>query len=668
MKQLFRRLPALVRWILSIGAIYFVLFTVMRLGLYLFFNKQGYSLGQLADAFLLGARYDLRIICLLLLILLLLGSTPWLHPFKSSFGKKWWNWILLIVTLIMLFFFVVDFAHYAYLVQRLNASVLNYLEDAGISTSMVWQSYPVIRLVLGLIVVTWFIVWLIRRSWRRIQASQQPVGKRMRITSFVVCFLIFGFFLFGKFSQYPLRWSDAFALGSDYKANVSLNPFESFFNTLKFRGNTFDKEKVTALFPVIKKYYNLDPNTAPLNFERVVAPRPGSISSQPNIVLVICESFSGYKSSMWGNPLNTTPFFDSMSRNGIFFDRCFTPTYGTARGIWATLTGMPDVEMPKTASRNPAAVDQHIIINDFTNYEKFYLIGGSTSWANMRGLLTNNINNLHLYEQDDWDAPKIDVWGISDKNLFLESNKVLAKQTKPFFAVIQTADNHRPYTIPEEDQQHFKKMDVPLDSLRKYGFETLPEVNAFRYTDYCFQQFMEAASKEKYYDNTIFVFIGDHGIPGNSGEMFPDAWTEQRLTAEHVPLLFYAPKLLQPRRLNHICSQMDVLPTIAGLTNISYVNSSLGKDLLDTTSQHFAFIFDPDNSMAGVVKGDYFYRSQLKTKKEEFVSVVNNEKPGNDSAAVAAKEQMRLLSQAIYETSKYLLLNNKKKLSQQPQQ
>ncbi|MBO9633868.1 MAG: LTA synthase family protein [Chitinophagaceae bacterium] len=664
MKHLIRRLPALVRWILSIGVIYFLLFTAMRLGLYLFFNKQGYGPGQVLDAFFLGARYDLRIICLVLLILLVLGSTPWLHPFKSSFGKKWWNVLLSIITLLILFFFVVDYAHYAYLVQRLNASVLNYLEDAGISTSMVWQSYPVIRLVLGLIAGTWFIVWLIRRSWRRIQASTQPVSKRMRITSFVICFLVCGFFLFGKFSQYPLRWSDAFALGSDYKANLSLNPFESFFNTLKFRGNKFDKKKVEELFPVIKQYYNLDPNTASLNFERVVAPRPGSITSKPNIVLVICESFSGYKSSMWGNPLNTTPFFNSICEKGVFFDRCFTPTYGTARGVWATLTGMPDVEMPKTASRNPAAVDQHIIINDFADYEKFYLIGGSTSWANMRGLLTNNINNLHLYEQDDYDAPKIDVWGISDKNLFLESNKILAKQNKPFFAVIQTADNHRPYTIPEEDRAEFKLIDVPQDSLSKYGFETLPEVNAFRYTDYCFQKFFEAASKEKYFDNTIFVFVGDHGIPGNAGRMFPDAWTEQRLTSEHVPLLFYSPRLLQPRRINEICSQMDVLPTIAGLSNISYLNSSLGKDLLDTSSHHFAFIFDPDNSMTGLVKGDYFYRSQLKTKKEEFVSVKDNNKPGTDSATLASKEQMRLLSQAIYESAKYLLLNNKKKVQQ----
>jgi phosphoglycerol transferase MdoB-like AlkP superfamily enzyme len=395
-----------------------------------------------------------------------------------------------------------------------------------------------------------------------------------------------------------------------------------------------------------------------VNFERLV-PAKDTTTTQFNVVLVICESFSSYKSSMHGNPLDATPFFDSITKNGIFFDRCFTPTYGTARGVWATITGTPDVAMPKTASRNPAAVDQHTILNDFTGYEKFYFLGGSTSWANIRGVLTNNIQGLHLYEQEDYDAPKLDVWGISDKNLFLEANKVLATQTKPFFAVIQTADNHRPYSIPQEDLTEFKKIDLPKDSLKKYGFESIEEFNAFRYTDFCFQKFMDAAGKESYAKNTLFVFIGDHGIPGDAGNMFPRAWTDQRLTMEHVPLLFYMPSKLPARRINTICSQVDVMPMIAGLSNLPYTNSALGRDMMDSTATGFAFIFDPDNNMAGVIKGDYFYRKRLNGGQEEMVSIVNNEKPTNADSLQTA---MRTLTDALYESSRYLLLNNKKKL------
>lgn len=659
--QQWERVPRLVRWLFWTGLIFLALFTVLRVALYFFSGRQGYGFGELWESFFLGLRYDLRMVSLLMLVMLLIGSIPPLHPFRSRGAKIFWMVLLWCGTLFTLFFFVADFAHYAYLSQRLNASVLNYLDDAAISMDMVWQTYPVIRLIIGIVVMAFLIMWIIRRSYRRIERSKEYVSRRSRIANFIAVFFVTGFFIFGKFDQYPLRWSDAFALGDDYRANLSFNPFQSFFSTLKFRHSGYDSKKLEQLYPILKQYYPVvQQENNEINFERLSPARDSvKLFNQPNVVLVICESFSSYKSSMHGNPLNSTPFFDSLSRQGIFFDRCFTPTYGTARGVWATITGTPDVAMPKTASRNPSAVDQHTIINDFTGYEKLYFLGGSTSWANIRGLLTNNIQGLKLYEQEDYDAPKIDVWGISDKNLFLEANKVLAKQTKPFFAIIQTADNHRPYTIPEEDRKEFKMLDVPQDSLKKFGFESLAEFNAFRYTDFCFRKFMEASVKEQYAKNTLFVFIGDHGIPGDAGNMFPGAWTDQRLTMEHVPLLFYAPNAIAARRVHTISSQVDVMPTIASLCNIPYTNTTLGRDMMDSTATGFAFIFDPDNNMAGVIKGDYFYRKRLTGGQEEMVSIINNEKP-NDNDSLRA--EMRQLTEALYESSRYLLLNNKKKL------
>ncbi len=239
-----------------------------------------------------------------------------------------------------------------------------------------------------------------------------------------------------------------------------MNPFQSFASSLQFRHSTYDERKVKKALPVLAPYFGFaQTDSLCKDFERRVAPRAGTLTTRPNVVVVICESFSGYKSSMWGNPLNTTPFFDGMCRGGIFFDHCFTPSYGTARGVWAVITGIPDVAAggSNTSSRNPNAVDQHTIINNFEGYSPLYFLGGSTSWANIRGLLKGNIRGLHLYEQEDYDAPKIDVWGISDKNLFLEANKVLKQQTAPFFAIIQTADNHRPYTIPKEDEEAFHR-------------------------------------------------------------------------------------------------------------------------------------------------------------------------------------------------------------------
>jgi phosphoglycerol transferase MdoB-like AlkP superfamily enzyme len=559
----------------------------------------------------------------------------------------------------LILLYIVDFAHYAYLSQRLNASVLNYLEDAGISLTMVWQSYPVIKLIIGLVIASFLILLTRRLFFKKVEKLKPVTSKGVKVTWFIVLFLLFGFGIFGRFNQYPLRWSDAFQLGNDYKAQLALNPFESFINTLKYRHSGYDMKKVKEAFQLIAPYYNLSAQaTDQPDFGRFIRPKD-SISTKPNVVLVLCESFSAYKSSVFGNPLNTTPYFDQLCRQGIFFDRCFTPTYGTARGVWAVLTGIPDVEIANTASRNPAAVDQHCIINDYQGYEKFYFIGGSASWANIRGLLTNNIAGLRLYEEEDFKATRVDVWGVSDKNLLLEANKVLAAQSAPFFAVIQTADNHRPYTIPEEDASEFKKLNYPKDSILKYGFESNEEVNAFRYTDFCFQKFMEAASRENYFPNTIFVFIGDHGIAGNADALFPAAWTDKRLTAEHVPLLFYAPRLFQRARISRPASQIDVLPIAAGLCKIPYTNSALGRDLLDSAyaDKEFAFIFDPDSRMVGVLNDSFYYRKSFATSSEEIVPVRYNIGPAGD----LTKTQLRRLTEAMFETSKYLLLNNKKR-------
>ncbi|MEO5998995.1 MAG: sulfatase-like hydrolase/transferase [Chitinophagaceae bacterium] len=656
------RIPRLIKWIFILDLFFLLIMTLLRLGAWSFFKTGQVTFNESTPAFILGIRYDARIVGVFSLLILLFGSIPAIHPFHSAGGKKIWLFFTGLFSCILIILYVFDFLHFRYLSQRLNASALTYLEDAKISSAMVWQTYPVIRILLGIVISIFFFIWINGSFYRKIARCREITPKARRVFWFITCFLIFALATFGRIGQYPLRWSDAFSTGSDFEANIALNPFQSFLSTLSFRSSTFDKMKVQQYYPLMADYLGVDkPDPLNLNFERSNVKRDSGITTKPNIVIVICESFSAYKSSMWGNPLNTTPFFDSLCKQGIFFDKCFTPHFGTARGVWATVTGIPDVTTVKTASRNPAMVDQHSIINDFTSYEKFYFLGGSTSWANIRGLLTNNIKNLHLYEEGAYNAPKMDVWGISDKNLFLEANKVLSQQRSPFIAVIQTADNHRPYSISPEDLHEFSRVNLPTDSINKYGFESNDELNAFRYTDFGFRKFITAARQSPYFDNTIFVFVGDHGINGNAADMFPRSWTDNGLTSYHVPLLFYSPKLLSAVRLHELASQVDLLPTVAGLANINYTNTTLGRDLLQKEKKPaMAFIMDHNNNNIGVIKGNYFYTRQPSGNKEDLVWADFLQKESgiaNDSIKGAYRE----LTSAIFETARYMLLNNNKK-------
>lgn len=341
-------MPRLIKWIFYLDLFFLLIMSLLRFATWSLFKTDQVSFGASFPAFLLGIRYDARIVSAFSLMLLLLGSIRQLHPFRSSGAKKFWIFFASFFGGILIVFYVFDFLHFRYLSQRLNASALSFLEDTKISSAMVWQTYPVVRILIGIIAAIFLFKWIIKLLYKKADRNGVNCSKSLRITWSIASFLVFGLLIFGRAGQYPLRWSDAFNSGNDFQANIALNPFQSFLSTLSFRTSTYDKVKVQQYYSLMSSYLGIDkPDSVSLNFQRKVLKNDSGISTKPNIIIVICESFSAYKSSMWGNPLNTTPFFNEISKQGIFFDNCFTPHFGTARGVWATITGIPDVEVGK---------------------------------------------------------------------------------------------------------------------------------------------------------------------------------------------------------------------------------------------------------------------------------------------------------------------------------
>lgn len=624
-------------------------FTIVLMGVLLFFIKKGQASNGMV----------IFIGLIFLLILAWIIKTGNCNPFENKLSKRIIKGWFVFVSVVLVLLYAFDFEHYDYLQQRLSATIINFAGDAKISLSMIWETYPVFKLLLFIIASVFILLILINYYFKRLSKSTRlPKGNIGFIPGLLFTILL-GAGIFGRLNQYPLRWSDAFSFADDFKANLSLNPIQSFLSTLQFRNSGYDSKIVKENYPLISGYLRVsNPDENNLNFTRHFTPASGA--TQRNVVIVICESFSMYKSSMSGNKLNTTPFFNEMCNQGVFFDRCFTPAHGTARGVWATLTGIPDVEYPKTSSRNPSYVDQHSIINDYAGYSKYYFIGGSSSWANIRGLLTNNLSGLHLLEENDFNAKKEDVWGISDKQLFLAANDTFAAQKKPFIAVIQTADNHRPYTIPDEDKAELQLVNYPADTLYKYGFTGNDELNASRYSDFAFRKFIEAAKKEDYFKNTLFVFVGDHGVKGNMDAEYPASWTEANLSLHHVPLLFYAPEILQAQRFDRPCSQADLLPSVSALAGIPFTNTTMGINLFDSTQinlhpQNVTFIYDPTIRDIGIVTDSFVFKQNLLSNRQDVFALADYPLPQEEE-----NQKMFSLATAWYQTAKYLLLNNQK--------
>ena len=152
--------------------------------------------------------------------------------------------------------------------------------------------------------------------------------------------------------------------------------------------------------------------------------------------------------------------------------------------------------------------------------------------------------------------------------------------------------------------------------------------------------------------------VGDHGVAGNANAVYSSLWTSQRLTDQHVPLLFYAPSLIAPQRRKEVVSQIDVMPTVAGLLHRTYQNRTLGRDLLDPHSKnHFAFVTNAADRI-GVVTDDYFFVRNLNSGEEQLFLVDSTRLPLRTEEKRKMQQSLSDLTFALFETSRYLIMNN----------
>lgn len=667
------QMPRILRVVLPLLLTYLVLGTLYRVGLWQWFDSANEPLaGNLVrKALVLGLRFDLRMGLFLVMPLLVLGWIRWISPLQGPKVRAVWIAGYALIWATLIFFYIMDGGYFSYLKERLNAAILIFLGDPQESRRMVWETYPVIRIFLGWMALTAVLTYWTHKlllkaaaypAWPAARNRWIAVGRSMAWG--VSLFFLVALGLMGKFSQYPLRWSDAQFSALPFASALPLNPVLFFADTLDYKSERYDLAKVREAYPRMASFLGVDnPDPQKLSYARVVPPRKDSFTKPYNVVVVYLESFSAYNSGLFGNKLDITPNFDALAKGGVLFDRYFTPAVGTARSVFAGLTSIPDTDVLNTSSRNPRAVNQQLIPNQFSGYEKYYFIGGSTTWANIRGLLQANIDDIQIREEGSFTAPVNDVWGITDKNLFMEANKVFREQKKPFFAVIQTAGGHRPYTIDRGDTG-FEYRKMPLDVLKKNGLEEEEEYNSYRYLDWSVGQFIQSAKKEAYFDNTIFVFFGDHGITSDVRNIMPAAWTDLKLSSYHVPMLMYAPKLLKPQRISKPASELDVMPTIAGLFNRPYLNTTMGRDLFDPRfdNQREVFtIWHRPGPEIGVINKDYYY-TMYTDGTHGHLGKLDDDNAQRDWSAdvpdVAAHLRTRALD--MYHTARYMLLNNQR--------
>ena len=662
-------IPAWIKTYFIFFAANWAFFMLMRLVfLGVFYPAMGdASSHELWTTFYLGAKFDARLagaVCIPLGIYL----TVWAFWRGAAGARRWISAFYGLLESVILFIYFLDFAHYSYISTRINYSILKYAENPLISLQMAWETYPVVWGTLGLVLwavlTAWGLNWLLARTLR----TNDIYYWKGKLLWFFIGFLTTGGLMFGQLSQYPLRWSNAYHSTNNFICNLTLNPLLNIYDTARFvKADSYDEAKTRAAYDAVAAYLGVQqPDKDALNFERTFPDKPAAQQHNYNVVIIFMESLAWNKTSFTNEDLNPTPFVKELGEKSILFTHFFAPTSATARAVFATVTGLPDVTSFKTSSRNPLIVDQQVLPNELSDYEKYYFLGGSANWGNIRGVLTHNISGIHMYEEGSFEHEhRNDVWGISDLDLFREANRVLAEEQaqegKPFFAIIQTSGYHRPYTIPK-DNAGFVSVDIGEELAHKRSFVSVAEYNSLRFSDHALREFFKLAEKEPYYKNTLFFIFGDHGLSAPQSENMPRGYTELNLINHQIPLIIAGGPVTAPRVITQTASQVDILPVMMGLLGRGYTTRAVGRDVLSQPAPEAGALlygWASTPRIIGFVQGDYYYHSQgeneglFKYAADDFAQDLREQEPQRF-------EKMKTLAHGLYETSRYQMYHNQK--------
>ena len=668
---MYKNLPKLIRFLISIVLLEIVLFTIFRVGFFIAFSQYGdnYNFNNILYSFWIGFRFDLQLAILIHLPILILGGIKYIGIFKSTVAKYFWIFYIFIVNIAIILLYIIDFAYFDFFKKMVDSSIVRYFYDIGEAFRMVSEGYPLISTLSVALLFFGLLFLLIKKVFDKTNIIQDiPVTKKVKTFTYTLFVVFYIFAGYGKTELYPWRWSEAFYSSNTFLSYLSSNPVTYFINTLKNKDVKYDTKNTKKYYPFVADFLNIkNPDSKRLSLAREIVPNhtKEQTFNKPNIVFVLCESLAFCRTDMSENPLNATPFLNSLAQSGLTYDRYFTPHAGTARSVFTAMTGLTDVERMKTSSRNPMVVQQHMILNALEDYKKFYFIGGSLSWGNVRGVI-GNVEGIVTREEASYASPRNDVWGISDIDLFREAHKTLTKIKEPFFAFIQLAGNHSPFTIPDETYGFTKTSNINKDDLMKYSFDgKIEDFNAQSLMDYSIKHFITNAKKEKYFDNTIFIFVGDHGLPKQSKHMHQSS-EKFLLNSIHTPLVIYAPKLIKHKKITYPVSEVDMMATMAGLTNTPYINSTMGRDILDKDFEaqpHYAYFMTHENNPTiNLIGEEFIYKVRADgTNKRLYKYYFDKKNENLITKYPEIAQDMENICRGIFESTRYTRFHNSSK-------
>lgn len=595
--------------------------TVFRIVLFIVISlywtgSNDHATSDIAMAFLNGLRFDIVITSYIILIPFFLTGL-----LSLIFRNIRFFTLIIFICLSCLFVAVIlihsaDIPYFLQFFSRLTTASLLWLDDSKYMFKLILSDLTFILFLLLFIVLSVFAVYYLFKlrkklhlGWVHRTVNRKPAYYLINIAVLLLISSLLILGIRGRISKKsPIRIGTAYFCDDQILNKLALNPVfsfgYSFINDLKNKDDKINfMEEETAL-KLSSEYLNIPESDTTINslMERWTE-KNGSEPIKNNLIIVIMEGMGTYKLGSFNGPKNLTPNLNSIISRSVYFDNIYTAGIHTFNGIYSVLFSFPALY-----KRQPLEELINLPHNGISqvlkklNYSNLFFITHDPEFDNVSGFLKANGFD-EVYSESDYPSEWVQSTnGVADHRMFEYAVPVLNKlhnKGSAFFAAFMTTSDHLPYIIPDN-----------IDFIPR---SEKPEHQITEYADWAIGNFLKQASKEKWYRNTTFIFIADHGL--NMGHTY-----DMPLSYHQTPFIIYTPSSEEiADTLHKLGGQIDLVPTVLGLLNIPYDNQTMGINLFKNKRPFMYFCADDkigclDNEYYLILRPDnietlYRYRS-----------------------------------------------------------
>jgi N-sulfoglucosamine sulfohydrolase len=301
----------------------------------------------------------------------------------------------------------------------------------------------------------------------------------------------------------------------------------------------------------------------------------GASETRCKNILLITTDDQGLEAGCYGDPYARTPHMDALATEGVRFDRAYITQASCSPSRSSMLTGLyPHQNGQIGLARKDCRMRPGVAT-----------LQGVLKKA---GYATGMIGKLHVVPAEafplDFDRKQPCVRTRDVRSVAAEADEFFAAYgDAPFFLMVNYFDPHRPY----EDADQIKGLpENPLgpDDIKPFPFlgvdtpavrdEVAAYYNCLSRVDTGIGLLLEGLAKAGHQDDTIVVFLGDHGAP------FTRAKTTCYEAGEHVPFIVRWPGVTKPGHTSDaLVSSVDIMPTVLDAVGVKPPSDLAGRSL-----------------------------------------------------------------------------------------